>query len=82
MFAKKKSENSVESVRRMPVFRRTKKADGKEKGKRLAVLEEVTWPPFPGAVVSAAGCLAAMAVVGCLLWVFDYGVNQIIALIV
>lgn len=82
MFAKKKNENSVESVRRMPVFRRKKKADGKEKGKRLAVLKEVTWPSFPGTVASAAGCLAAMAAVGCLLWVFDYGVNQIIALIV
>lgn len=83
MFAKKKSENGVdaEPIRRIPGFKARKKGKRKENGKR-AVLKEVTWPSFGTAVVSAVGCLAAMAVIGCLLWVFDYGVNQIIAAIV
>lgn len=54
----------------------------KPKKKRFAIFREITWPSFPSAVLQAVACAAATAGVGTLIYLFDYGVNQLIALIV
>lgn len=58
--------------------RKKKKLEKKERRKRW-IIREVTWPSFPSALVQTAGSLAAVATLSAVVYLYEYGINQLIA---
>lgn len=56
-----------------------KKGKGKQRKKKEHIIREITWPSFPSAVCQAVAGAAAVAGLSAVVYFYEYGINQLIA---
>lgn len=79
-----KKNRSVEKLSdgRKSILKKGKKTDKVQSSDSFrAIAKTITWPSFPSALLTAVKCLLASAVAGTVFYLYNFGINQIIALI-
>lgn len=58
-----------------------KRKSSRKTGKKEHIIREITWPSFPSAVMQAFACAVAVAGLGAIIYFYEYGIHQLIALL-